>query len=261
MIGPAPRWHGYPARCLARLLAAAILAALCTSCSLRLPVEKQTVSRNFTELARPGPTSGKESHVLVWLISDSYHTGMVFPYDWLIESGFIPPANFPENPTYVTLSWGNRDAYSVQGIDSMGKWMRVLFTPTPSVMELIPMNWEVAEVLPKQRIWRKVVDRSYGPSIATFLNGCSRKDENGRPIVVTRSSWGDGVQLECSHPYFIPRVCNIWTAQAIESMGGKISPLRSITANGLIRQAEKPVNGYEMIWPGGGRPADSVAPN
>ena len=260
MTRPCHPWRGHPSR---RLLlgAAACLTVLSTSCSLRLPVEKQPVSRNFSEQAPPAqspPQPAKAPHVLVWLISDSYHTGMVFPYDWLVESGFIPPANFPENPAYVTLSWGNRDAYSAQGIDTMGKWMRVLFTPTPSVMELIPIDWEVAEVMPQQRIWRKCVEREYGPSLAAFLNACSRKDETGRPIVVTRSSWGNGVQLECSHSYFIPRVCNIWTAQAIESMGGKITPLRAITANGLIRQAEKPANGYEMIWPGGGRP---TAPN
>jgi predicted ATPase len=35
------------------------------------------------------------------------------------------------------MSWGNRDAYSKAGIDNWWKMFRVLFTPTPSVMELI----------------------------------------------------------------------------------------------------------------------------
>ncbi len=241
-------------------LAAACLLALCTSCSLRLPTGKYPVSRSFhiTEKPAPGSEQQQPPHLLVWLLSDSYHTGMVFPYDWLLESGFIPPENFPENPTYVALSWGNRDAYSEQGIDSTWKWFRVLFTPTPSVMELIPINWDVAEVLPNQRIWRKLVERHHGPALAAFLNGCTRKDENGKPVVVTRSSWGKGVQLECSHSYFIPRVCNVWTGQAIEAIGGDINPWQAITANSLIRQSEKPSNGFEMIWPGGGKPPSPV---
>ena len=36
----------------------------------------------------------RDPDVLVWLIADRYHTGMVFPYDWLLESGFVPPAGF-----------------------------------------------------------------------------------------------------------------------------------------------------------------------
>jgi len=254
MTPPPPSRSVRSARSLACILTAACLLPFVTSCGLRLPVGKQQVSRNFTVPERPTPKPEQPPHVLVWLISDSYHTGMVFPYPWLIESGFIPPENFPAGTAYVAMSWGNRDAYSEQGLDSPWKWTRVLFTPTPSVMEVIPINWDVAEVLPHQRIWRKLVERRHGPTLAAFLNGCTRKDENGRPIVVTRSSWGNGVQLECAHPYFIPRVCNVWTGQAIESLGGTVNPWRAITAGSLIRQSENPPNDFELIWPGGGKP-------
>jgi hypothetical protein len=129
---------------------------------------------------------------------------------------------------------------------------RVLFTPTDSVMELIPTNWNVAEVIPKQRIWRKLVPRDRGPALAAFLNACSATDGEGRPIVICESSWGKGVQLQSRHSYFIPRVCNVWTVQAIETLGGDFNPWFALTAGGLIRQAEKPPNDFELIWPGGG---------
>ena len=119
-------------------------------------------------------------------------------------------------------------------------------------MELIPIHWEVAEVIPGQRIWRKLVPRERGPAVASFLNQCSTTCADGRPRVIARSSWGDGVQLESRHSYFIPRVCNVWTAQAIEALGGEIQPWLGLTAEGLIRQAEKPPNNFELIWPGGG---------
>jgi hypothetical protein len=60
------------------------------------------------------------------------------------------------------------------------------------------------------------------------------------------------VQLEGDHSYFIPRVCNVWTAQAIEALGGEVNPWFGLTADGLIRQAESPPNNFELIWPGGG---------
>ncbi len=224
--------------------------ALLTSCSLRLPVETHPVQRVEVRADAQVPAAAtKDPDVLIWLIADSYHTGLVVPFDWLLESGFVPPAGFG-HPRSVTMSWGNRDAYSAEGFDHPWKVFRVLFTPTDSVMELIPTEWDVAEVIPSQRIWRKLVPRDRGPALAAFLNGCSATDAGGRPIVVCESSWGKGVQLESRHSYFIPRVCNVWTVQAIETLGGEFNPWFALTAGGLIRQAEKPPNDFELIWPG-----------
>ena len=89
-------------------------------------------------IPRGGPDGGDGGDGgSIWLVADSWHTGLVFPYDWLLESGFVPPPGFG-NPRYVTMSWGNRDAYSAEGFDDAWKVFRVLFTPTRSVMELIP---------------------------------------------------------------------------------------------------------------------------
>lgn len=223
--------------------------ALLTSCGIRLPVEPPAGNRVPVKSTTSPQKPPAPPHVLVWLISDEFHTGMVFPYDWLLESGFVPPAGFG-NPSYVAMSWGNTDAYSEQGLGSTLKLCEVLFTPTPSVMELIAINWSVAEVCPHQRIWRKLVAREHGPQLAHFLNECSAKGPDGHPKVVRPASWGKGVQLEGRHPYFIPRVCNVWTVQTIECLGGDINPWLALTADGLIRQAEKAPNDFEKIWPG-----------
>lgn len=226
-------------------------AALLSSCSLRLPV--RNTAAIAPRLPEPETTTvaatGKSPDVLVWMMANDFHTGMIFPYDWLLESGFVPPADFG-TPRYVAMSWGNTDAYSEEGIGGFPGLLRVLLTPTPSVMELISVNWDVAEVCPQMRIWRGLVGREYGPRIATYLNGCSRRGPDGRPIVVRPSSWGKGVQLEGRYHYFIPRVCNVWTAQAIETMGGEVNPWFGLTADGLVRQVESPPNNYEKIWPG-----------
>ena len=231
-----------------KLASTAAAVALLASCSLRLPTQKVPTAKV------PVRNTAKSSHikepdVLVWMVADKWHTGLVFPYDWLIESGFIPPENFG-NPKFVTMSWGNTDAYSPEGIGSTWNLLRVILTPTPAVMELIPTNWDVAEVMPHQRIWRKLTPRDKGTALADFLNKCSVIDANGRPIVVRPSSWGKGVQLESAHRYFIPRVCNVWTAQALECLGCELTPMLGLTADSLIRQAENPPNNLELIWPG-----------
>jgi hypothetical protein len=234
--------------------ATVLLGALFLSaCGIRLPdapsphpvPSRQEVSFR----ASSAPHQAETPEVMVWLIADKLHTGMVFPYGWLIDSGFIPPAGFG-SPKYVTLSWGDRTAYVEKGLHSPLKFVRALFTPTPSVMELIPTDWEVAEVCQQQRIWRKRVPRANGKALAAFLNDCSRLGADGKPQVVGTSSWGDGVLLESRHLYFIPRICNIWTVHAIENLGGTLQPWGALTANGLIRQVEKSPNDFEKIWPG-----------
>ena len=226
----------------------AIAAASLSSCGIRLP-DTPALTDRAAATKTPTRSDGRDPDLLVWLIADELHTGMVFPYDWLIESGDLPPANFGK-PKYVTLSWGDRTAYIERGLHSPWKFFRAMFTPTPSVMELIPADWRIVEVCPHQRIWRKLVSRERGRDLAAFLNDCATHGPDGKPIFVCTSSWGNGVVIESRHSYFIPRICNVWTVQAIDTLGGKIQPWSALTANGLIRQAEKPHNDFEKIWPG-----------
>ncbi len=156
-------------RSISRAAALCLAASLSTSCIIRLPgppagdLHRVEVS---SPLAEPSASTtvkpdDHDPDVLVWLIADTLHTGMVFEYDWLIESGFIPPAGFG-HPKYVTLSWGDRTAYQEKRLDSAWKVFKALFLPTGSVMELIPANWDVVEVCPHQRIWRKLVPQTIG---------------------------------------------------------------------------------------------------
>ena len=245
-------------RLITRLVLPLAVALSLASCGLRLPAGPSPAAVHTpVSASTPAPAAGEQdSLVLVWLLADTLHTGMVFSYDWLIESGFIPPENFG-HPRYVSMSWGNRDAYVEKRWLSPWKVCRALFTPSPSVMEIIPFDWDVTEVVPHQRIYRKLVDRSHGPRLAAFLNHCSRPGADGMPIVIGPSSWGDGLLLESRHAYFFPRICNIWTVQAIEACGCRLNPWFGISANGLIRQAVRPPNDFEKIWNGPEKEPDS----
>lgn len=238
---------------LAPLLAG---AALLSSCSLRLPVHHKPVaatvppSKPVVRKEKPFRiTDEKSPDVIVYLLGDTLHTGVVFPYDWLVDSGFVPPEGFGD-PVAVSMSWGNRDAYVEKRWLSPWKVFRALFTPSPSVMELVSVNWNVPEVVPHQRVYQKLVPRSKGREVAAFLNNCSRMGPDGRPINIGPASWGDGVLLESRHNYFLPRICNVWTVQALEATGCDMNAQLGLTANGVIRQATTPENGFSQIWLG-----------
>jgi len=195
----------------------------------------------------------RDPEVMIWLIADQLHTGMVFRYAWLIESGFVPPVGFG-HPTYVTLSWGERTAYVQHTPLNPWQIFRAFFTPSPSVMEIIPFDGYVVNVCQQQRVWRNLVPRGRGPQLAAFLNHVSRHSSDGRPRVIGPSSWGGGVLMEGAYTYHLPRICNVWTAQAIEACGGEMYPWFALTADGLIRQAQRPRNGFENVWLGTPKP-------
>jgi hypothetical protein len=233
-----------------RILSAIVPALLAASCNfVTLPpapapspilVERNTVS-TYTPQRPP--------EVQVWLLADKLHTGMVFPYDWLKESGFVFPENFPECE-FVTFSWGDRQAYVNKRWLTPAEVVNAIFLPSASVMECIPIHWNVTEVSPNQQIWMKSIPRERGPYVAAFLNHCTIPNKKGAPTSVGASSWGGGVLLASPQSYYFPRICNVWTGQMLEACGADINPLLSIHRDTLAWEAER--NGFAEIWDGSG---------
>ncbi|MFN4805506.1 MAG: DUF2459 domain-containing protein [Akkermansiaceae bacterium] len=194
-------------------------------------------------------TPERPPEVQVWMLADKLHTGMVFPYDWLLESGFNPPQNFPDCK-YVTLSWGDRNAYVNKRWLKPSEVFYAIFMPSPAVMECIPIHGNVAEVSPHQQIFMKSIPRERGPYVASFLNHCSVTDSSGKPSIAGPSSWGNGVLIDSPQSYYFPRICNVWTGHALEACGAEINPVMSIHRDLIIKEIEQ--NGFTQVWDGSG---------
>jgi hypothetical protein len=219
------------------------------SCAVRMP-NPALSGRNTLPVSSDYDLS-RDALVPVYLLADSLHTSLALPYDWLVESGFCPPPNlqFSRGPSrYVVMSWGDRIAYEQRRWLKPSEVFYALCMPSPSVTEIIPVSWKVEEVCYQQRIFKRDIPRRYGRQLATFLNSSNRFDADGHPKVIGPSSWGQGVLLDSQHSYYFPRICNVWTAQALESCGLKINIRKAIHANSLIKQAQK--QGFEWVHRG-----------
>ncbi len=212
------------------------------SCAVRMPVTKKSRVKEISAQTSETQVSTASNKVPVWLIADSLHTAMAIPYDWLVASGYHAPTemNFPRgNQRLVIMSWGDRVAYEQK------RWLRpwevfhALCLPSPSVTEIIPVSWKVEDVCFQQRIYRGEISANKGKDLASFLNGSTRLDPQGKPIVIAPSTWGQGHLLDCPYSYYFPRICNVWTGQSLEACGLSINMRSAITADGLIRQITK----------------------
>ncbi|MDB6077430.1 MAG: hypothetical protein JWO82_1177 [Akkermansiaceae bacterium] len=231
-------------------------ALLFSSCALHLPEPKgEALSllpvsdpAHASDRTHPVPTA---TTVPVYLLADNIHTGLVFDYQWLKDSGYVPPANLGKHQ-WVTMSWGEEVAYVQKRWLSPFQVIRALGTPSPSVMEIIPFDWKVEDVCHHQRIFVNEVPRSCGPQLAAFLNGCAVKGEGGLPVTIADSSWGSGRLIRCpeNYAYYFPRICNVWTTQSLSKCGFSFNTTSALLAHGVVRQATSRKNNFRKIWDG-----------
>lgn len=222
------------------------------SCSfLHFPKEKQVGHQRVEVTAQLADETAEEAPepatVPVLLFSDNLHTGLVLELDWLRRHGYVTPPEIGDH-RYVAFSWGDETAYVQKRWLGPGQVVNALFLPSGAVMEIIPFDWNIPEVCHHQRLYQAYVPESAGAGLAGFLNHCAVRDANGVPETVTRSSWGEGMLIRSPHSYYFPRICNIWTVDALRSAGFEMGGLRGLSADGVIRQAEKPENGFAKIW-------------
>jgi hypothetical protein len=226
------------------LLAFPILMA---SCALHFPEGKQETRR--VEMATRAKLVEKVPvpDVPVVMFADELHTGLILKLDWLKRHGFSPPPEIGDHE-HVVFSWGDETAYVQERWLTPWQVVDALFLPSPSVMEIIPMDWNIPEVMPTQRLYQGFASESAGAPLADFLNHCSVRNADGSLKTIGNSSWGKGRLIRSPHAYYFPRICNIWTVDALRAAGFKVSGIRGLSADGMVRQVTRPENGFQQIW-------------
>lgn len=214
-----------------------------------------------TRLWAPEAAAGSiAGSVRVYLLADSFHTGLVFDLRWLERRGYLKPSEIGDHE-FVAMSWGDEVAYMQERWLTPGQVFRALFTPSPSVMECIPFDWKVEEVCPHQRVYVAEIPESTGVALAGFLNAHTERSGDGMPVTIAPSSWGEGRLVRCpvDVTYDISRNCNHWTAEALAAAGLPIDTRKVLTAGALVRQANSAANGFRLIWdPARGRAGRDV---
>lgn len=223
------------------LLAIAVGSMLTASCALHFPDDP--VRR--AEMTRPAAVPPEPATVPVVIFADELHTGLVFELAWLERHGYVLPEG-AQRRRHVAMSWGDETAYVQREWLKPHQVVHALFMPSRSVMEVITFDWHVPEVCPTQRLYQGFAAESRGRELAAFLNACTELDDRGSPSEIGPASWGQGVMVRSPHAYYFPRICNVWTVDALNAAGFDFRGLRGVSADGVVKQAEK--NGFRKIW-------------
>ncbi|MEM1083121.1 MAG: DUF2459 domain-containing protein [Verrucomicrobiota bacterium] len=226
-------------------LALLLVPLFFSACSLHFPEAGRETQR--VEMAAHAQPAAEPAVVPVVMFADELHTGLILKLAWLERHGYVKPAGV-DDAEHVVFSWGDETAYVQERWLSPGQVVQALVLPSDSVMEIIPVDWNIPEVMPTQRLYQGFARESKGAELAAFLNRCSVQGDDGLPATVGDSSWGEGRLIRSPHAYYFPRICNIWTVDALRAAGFRVGGYRGLSADGLVRQVTSRRNGFQQIW-------------
>ena len=221
-----------------------LLSCLCFGACMNFPPVEGPVTR---EMSTRGGEERPAATVPVVLFADNLHTGLILDLRWLRLHGYVPPAGVRDK-RWAAFSWGDQAAYVQREWLSPAQVFQAFATPTPSVMEIIAFDWNIPEVCHHQRLYQGFTTDEAGAGLAAFLNHCSMRDASGEPLVLGPASWGEGLMIRSPHSYYFPRICNVWTVEALNASGFRFSRTLGLSADGVLRQAGSRGNGFAKIW-------------
>lgn len=183
-------------------------------------------------LAAHAPATAAPDSVLV--VRHSWHPGILIP---MPAAEPLLVGNLRDaRPRYVEVGWGDRGYYPDP---NPGFWtlLRAALWPTPSVIQIVAVNRPVEHFAPE------------GPIIAVTLPDSLRDDllafvldeltlEDGDPIDVAPSLYGDGRFFAADRRYHVLHNSNQWAARALRLIGCDLSVWQSLTVELLLSQVE-----------------------
>ena len=214
------------------------------SCMIAFPKNRERVSVHRASVSRQ---VDEPRTVPVVVFADKLHTGLILNLRWLRRNGYVPPAEVGDRE-WAAFSWGDETAYVQKEWLTPGQVIQALALPSHSVMEVIAFDFNIPNVCHHQRLYQGFTTESAGEELAAYLNFTTLRNDDGSPSTLGPSSWGGGRMVRSPHSYYFPRICNVWTVEALNAAGFRFHRITGLSADGVVRQAEASRNGFAQIW-------------
>lgn len=168
----------------------------------------------------------------VWVEQESYHTALVVPASAVLDYAPALQTVIGDKP-YVRFGWGNREYYG-SSQKSVGKALKALFVPGPSVVE-------VAGFADPEKAGRKVVALTVSArqsrQLLAFIVATFKLDVKQAPELVRVEPTGFRYYAAQGN-YHALRNCNNWTAQALRQGGLDVRFRGAFLAGQVMGQVE-----------------------
>lgn len=182
------------------------------------------------------PTADAADNHRIWVVSHSWHTGIVV--DRAEARGLLAALDdaFPE-ARYVELGWGDEGFYTAPGgAPVLGLAVKALFTSRGSVLHVVGLLRPPAEEFPLARVEPLVVSDAGFRAMLAAINRSFRRDAAGRGIALRQGIYGNSLFFMALGRYWALYTCNNWTASMLRETGCPITSAYALTAGNTMHQ-------------------------
>lgn len=197
---------------------------------------------------RPGdptlfPAAPDDAAVVVHLLDNGFHTDLAVPRADLARGDdalaqavrSLPPGD------WVLIGWGDAVFYVEQGpvAERLGDGARALFRPggNPSVLMLDPVDYDPGAVPPSRRASLRLSEAGFA-ALRARVAASLALDAAGRAVPAAGRSGAAVRFFDSGETFWVGRLCNHWTAEALNAAGLPMPMTRSLWSGEVMRAAE-----------------------
>jgi len=152
----------------------------------------------------------------------------------------VSPELWPESDDFcgadfVEVGWGDEGFYRAKKI-TLPLVLRAAFWPTPSVLHVAGLRGPVQQCFPASDIIELHVSDGQFDDLCRFISATLARDEALRPEKLGPGLYGESLFYRGKGKYYLPKTCNVWTAQALRAAGCPVLPAVAQTAENVLFQ-------------------------
>lgn len=182
-----------------------------------------------------GYTNANAQKDSIYITSISWHTALLVPAHCLPDS--IWPAGYDYSQyQYLEIGWGDRDFYQTPGFNP---WfaLKAFLWSTPSAIHIFPINKFDGSYSLNELVSLKLTSGQL-QDLCQYLLEQFELNEDGQLIPLQEGIYYNSQFFAGRYAYHFPINSNVWIAQALESAGFSLLPVKYQFTGWLIQRAK-----------------------
>ena len=173
----------------------------------------------------------------IHLSSHGWHTGVIVSRVDIPTNVWPAQRDFGEFAS-LEVGWGDDGFYRSEKITATIA-VKALFWPTPSVLHVVGFNGPPEREFAESQVIRVELSEEGFAGLCAQIDHEFTQTRQGKPIPLGPGLYGESEFYRANQSYYFPKTCNWWTARTLRAAGCPITPLWSVTAGNVMRQAKK----------------------
>ncbi len=172
-----------------------------------------------------------------YVIGHEWHTGIVIQTSDIPDSLKSKHPQFPK-ARFLEIGWGDKEFYQ----DSDPGYflaIKAALWPTESALHINGFNQPVDKYYSLAEVVQFETEKPDFENLYLFIYSAFARDSLGGEILIGRGYYKNSQFFLGDEKYYLPKTCNVWTAQAVHSAGISISPYRYQKAESLMKYLKK----------------------